>query len=82
MAFALACQLIRCDRIVAPQEQQFLAVLAQQLQFTTARAEQILEVCDLLIRDFVTDQPGRTGVTDAAEMILIPDGCARLDLSR
>ncbi len=57
MAFALACQLIHCDRIVAPQEQQFLAVLAQQLQFTTARAEQILEVCDLLNRDFVTDQP-------------------------
>jgi hypothetical protein len=42
---------------VAPEEQQFLAVLAQQLQFTTARAEQILEVCDLLNRDFVTDQP-------------------------
>ncbi len=57
MAFALACQLIHSDRIVAPQEQQFLAVLAQQLQFTTARAEQILEVCDLLNRDFVTDQP-------------------------
>jgi len=57
MAFALACQLIHCDRIVAPQEQQFLTVLAQQLQFTTTRAEQILEVCDLLNRDFVTDQP-------------------------
>jgi hypothetical protein len=57
MAFALACQLIHCDRIVAPQEQQFLAVLAQQLQFTTARAEEILEVCDLLNRDFVSDQP-------------------------
>ena len=56
MAFALACQLIHCDRIVAPQEQQFLAVLAEQLQFTTARAEQILEVCDLLNRDFVTEQ--------------------------
>jgi hypothetical protein len=27
MAFSLACQLIHCDRIVAPQEQQFLAVL-------------------------------------------------------
>jgi hypothetical protein len=57
MAFALACQLIHCDRIVAPQEQQFLTVLAQQLQFTTTRAEQILEVSDLLNRDFVTDQP-------------------------
>ena len=55
MAFALACQLIHCDRIVAPQEQQFLAVLAEQLHFTTARAEQILEVCDLLNRDFVTE---------------------------
>jgi hypothetical protein len=57
MAFALACQLIHCDRIVAPQEQQFLAVLAQQLQISTARAEQILEVCGLLNRDFVNNQP-------------------------
>jgi hypothetical protein len=57
MAFALACQLIHCDRIVAPQEQQFLAGLAQQLQITTARAEQILEVCGLLNRDFVINQP-------------------------
>jgi hypothetical protein len=57
MAFALACLLIHCDRIVAPQEQHFLAVLAQQLQFTTDRAEQILEVCDLLNRDFVNIQP-------------------------
>jgi hypothetical protein len=56
MAFALACQLIHCDRIVAPPEQQFMAALAQQLQFTPARAEQILEVCDLLGRDFCTEQ--------------------------
>ena len=56
IAFALACQLIHCDRIVAPQEQQFLAALAQQLQFTTDRAEQIFEVCDLLNRDFVNNQ--------------------------
>jgi hypothetical protein len=50
MAFALACQLIHCDRFVAPEEQQFLVVLAQQLQFTTAPAEQILELCELLNR--------------------------------
>ena len=56
MAFALACQLIHCDRIVAPQEQQFLGLLAQQLEFTPARAEQILEVCELLNRDFVAEQ--------------------------
>jgi hypothetical protein len=56
MAFALACQLIHCDRIVAPQEQQFLGLLAQQLQFTPARAEQILVVCELLNRDFVAEQ--------------------------
>ena len=56
LAFALACQLIHCDRIVAPQEQQFLAALAQQLQFTTDRAKQIFEVCDLLNRDFVNNQ--------------------------
>jgi hypothetical protein len=53
MAFALACQLIHCDRIVTPEEQQFLAALGEQLSFTTARAEQILEVCNLLNRDFV-----------------------------
>jgi hypothetical protein len=58
LAFALACQLIHCDRIVVPQEQQFLAVLAQQLQFTTARAAQIREVCELLNRDFVTEPAG------------------------
>jgi hypothetical protein len=53
MAFALACQLIHCDRIVTPEEQQFLAALGEQLSFTAARAEQILEVCNLLNRDFV-----------------------------
>jgi hypothetical protein len=58
MAFALACQLIHCDRIVTPEEQQFLAVLGEQLQFTTARAEQILEVCNLLNRDFVIQEAG------------------------
>jgi len=56
MAFALACQLIHCDRIVAPQEQQFLGLLEQQLQFAPAPAEQILEVCDHLNRDFVAEQ--------------------------
>ena len=55
-AFALACQLIHCDWIVAPQEQQFLGLLAQQLQFTPAPAKQILEVCDLLNRDVVAEQ--------------------------
>ncbi len=58
MAFALACQLIHCDRIVTPEEQQFLAALGEQLQFTTTRAEQILEVCDLLNRDFVIQEAG------------------------
>ena len=58
MAFALACQLIHCDRIVTPEEQQFLAALGEQLQFTTARAEQILEVCNLLNRDFVIQEAG------------------------
>jgi len=56
MAFALACQLMHCDRIVAPQEQQFLADLADQLHFTPAHAEQILDVCDLLSRDLVIEQ--------------------------
>lgn len=52
MAFALACQLIHCDRVVAPEEQAFLTGLAAQMQLTTRRAEQILEICELLNRDF------------------------------
>lgn len=52
MAYALACQLIHCDRQVEPQEQQFLAGLAEQLELSPEQARQILEVCELLNRDF------------------------------
>jgi len=52
MAYALACQLVHCDRKVASEEQQFLAGLAEQLQLSPERARQILEVCELLNRDF------------------------------
>lgn len=54
-AFALACQLIHCDRQVKPQERDFLTALADTLSLTAARASQILEVCELLHRDCLTD---------------------------
>lgn len=54
-AFALACQLIHCDRQVKPQERDFLTALADTLSLTAARASQILEVCELLYRDCLTD---------------------------
>ncbi|MFM8605954.1 MAG: tellurite resistance TerB family protein [Cyanobium sp.] len=54
-AFALACQLIHCDRDVVAMEVQFLSELAAVLKLSDQRAQQILEVCDLLNRDFAAD---------------------------
>ena len=51
IAFALACQLIHCDRDVSAAEQEFLHALAAELRLSEARALQILEVCELLHRD-------------------------------
>ena len=50
-AFALACQLIHCDRQVTASEQDFLTTLAAALSLNEARASQIVEVCELLHRD-------------------------------
>jgi hypothetical protein len=50
-AFALACQLIHCDRDVSAAEREFLQALAAELRLNQARAVQILEVCELLHRD-------------------------------
>jgi hypothetical protein len=50
-AFALACQLIHCDRDVSDAEREFLQALAVALRLNEARAGQILEVCELLHRD-------------------------------
>ena len=50
-AFALACQLIHCDRAVSVAERQFLDALAAELGLEEGRASQIHEVCDLLNRD-------------------------------
>lgn len=52
LAFALACQVIHCDRRVELQEQRFLAALAERLQLSPERSRQILEVCELLNSDF------------------------------
>jgi hypothetical protein len=49
--FALAAQLVFCDRIVKPAEQDFLAGLGRELDLPAGRAEQILEVFGLLGRD-------------------------------
>lgn len=54
-AFALACQLIHCDRQVQAQEHDFLTALADTLSLSAARASQILEVCALLHRDCLAD---------------------------
>jgi hypothetical protein len=51
-AFALACQLIHCDRQVAAAEREFLIALADQLALAPERTQQILDVCELLNRDF------------------------------
>jgi len=57
-AFALACQLIHCDREVKPAERAFLTALAGQLTLDPLRATQILEVCAILQRDCLNrDQP-------------------------
>lgn len=50
-AFALASQLIHCDRCVTDEERTFLRSLAQEIQLDTSRAEQIIAVCDLIHRD-------------------------------
>ena len=50
-AFALACQLIHCDRDVSAAEREFLHALAAELHLNEARATQIVEVCELLNRD-------------------------------
>jgi hypothetical protein len=57
-AFALACQLIHCDRDVVAMEAQFLSELAAELKLSEPRAQQIQEVCDLLNRDFAADPAG------------------------
>lgn len=51
-AFALACQIIHCDRAVTSEEEQFLAALAATMNLPAPRAEQIRQVCELLSRDF------------------------------
>jgi hypothetical protein len=50
-AFALACQLIHCDREVSPPEHLFLSTLAGELGLEKTRADQIQDVCALLYRD-------------------------------
>lgn len=57
-AFALACQLIHCDREVNEVEQQFLSELAAELKLSDQHAQQILEVCEILNRDFGADPAG------------------------
>jgi hypothetical protein len=51
-AFALACQVIHCDREVSREEKQFLEALAAKMNLAAPRAEQIRQVCELLSRDF------------------------------
>jgi hypothetical protein len=57
-AFALACQLIHCDRQIVAAETRFLDELAARLTLSESRAQQIIEVCELLNRDFNPDSAG------------------------
>jgi hypothetical protein len=50
-AFALAAQLVFCDRIVQPEEHAFLETLGRILSLPTGRAEEIQAVFALLNRD-------------------------------
>lgn len=50
-ALAMAAQLVHCDRVVQPQEQDLLAAMAEQLVVGPERARQILEVITILHRD-------------------------------
>jgi hypothetical protein len=50
-AYALACQLVHCDRAVEPAERQFLLGLAEALGLDQHRRDQVLEVFELLHRD-------------------------------
>jgi hypothetical protein len=56
-AFALACQLIHCDRQVTDAELEFLTALAAAICLSEARSSQILEVCELLHRDCLVETP-------------------------
>jgi hypothetical protein len=56
-AFALACQLIHCDRVVTETELDFLTALAAAISLSEARSSQILEVCELLYRDCLGNAP-------------------------
>lgn len=50
-ALAMAAQLVYCDRVVQPQEQELLAAMAEQVVIGAERARQILEVIAILHRD-------------------------------
>jgi hypothetical protein len=50
-AYALACQLVHCDRSVEPAERAFLLGLAEALGLDPHRRDQVLDVCELLHRD-------------------------------
>ncbi|MGL6132709.1 MAG: tellurite resistance TerB family protein [Prochlorococcaceae cyanobacterium] len=50
-AFALAAQLVHCDREVSAEEEAFLEQVAHLLELAPQRSHQILEVCALLNAD-------------------------------
>jgi hypothetical protein len=50
-ALAMAAHLVHSDRVVEPEEQKLLAVMADQLLVGADRAQQILEVIAILHRD-------------------------------
>lgn len=54
-AFALAAQIVYCDRVVQPEEAAFLATLGAELELPAGQAHQIQEVFALLERDCLAE---------------------------
>lgn len=54
-ALAVAAQLVHSDRVVEPDEQVFLDRLSLQLELPESRAQQILDVIQILHRDSLAD---------------------------
>lgn len=60
-AFAIAAQLIFCDRVVTQEEQDFLIHVADELALPEGRARQIVEVLHLLNVDALRPPGSRAG---------------------
>lgn len=56
VAYVLAVKLVFCDRVVKPEEEEFLSTLASELSLPPGRTAQIQEVFALLQRDVLASE--------------------------